>query len=326
MHDGSREVKLFPGLSLILLAAPHLFGELKSGSFFEVTVKISLEDGAPLNSSPIIDLHVAGSEESCVGFQDFANGTVRLQVPPLVLRGVTQSGCQISVILSGYKRFTGYVRDGSVVTLRRNGPNEDSSVSALSLAVPASAKKEYASGEGAASKNKWALAESHFQRAISQYPQYSMAWSELGQAMQEQGNWDGAKASFNKARELDPAYIKPIVQLAAVGSLQHQWQDEMNFSEEALKLHPVDFPAVYYYHAEAVFHLGKLDDSERLTREALQLDPGVICPESLVLLGSIFEKQGNAHDAAIEYKNYLELAPKGLKAAEAKQALARLRN
>ncbi len=289
----------------------------------EITVRIVLQDGSPLTSSPMISLYVPGALDVCSREQSFMDGTIRLRIPPLIIRGERQVGCHISVRLSGYREFTGYVQDGTFITLHRRGPNEGSSISAGSLNAPADAKKEYEAGEAAATKKKWSLAEEHFRAATVLYPPYAMAWSELGQALQEQKQWDGAVAAFNQARQIDPMYIKPVVQLAEVSSLQQHWQEERRFSEEALKLHPVEFPAAYYYHAEAAYHIGSLEDAEQFTREALKLDPGITCPESLVLLGAIFEKQGNPHDAAIEYKNYLKIAPHGVQIAEAKEGWAR---
>jgi Flp pilus assembly protein TadD len=318
-----------PSITFCLIAFSGLLcwgraaGRAPSPRDSEITARIVLQDGSPIASSPMISLHVPGAEDVCRDEQFFMDGTIRLLVPPVFIRGERQVGCHITVRLSGYREFTGYVQDGTFITLHRIGPNEGSSISAGSLNAPPDAKKEYEAGEAAASKNKWPVAEEHFRAATALYPQYAMAWSELGQVLQEQKQWDAALEAFNKAHAIDPMYIKPIVQLAQVSSLQQHWQDERRFSDEALKLHPVEFPAAYYYHAEAAFHVGSLEDAEQFTREALKLDPGITCPESLVLLGAIFEKQGNPHDAAIEYKNYLKIAPHGAQSAEAKEGYAR---
>jgi tetratricopeptide (TPR) repeat protein len=148
----------------------------------------------------------------------------------------------------------------------------------------------------------------------------------LGQALQNQGRIAEAEEAFRKAREADPGYIKPIVQLAAASRAQQRWDEERKFSEEALRMNPVEFPAVYYYQAEATFHQGTLGDAQRLTRQAIELDPGGTCPESLVLLGKIYERQGDASGAKVEYRSYLNLAPRGSQAGEAKEALARLKH
>jgi tetratricopeptide (TPR) repeat protein len=303
-----------------------VFAVLSAGQrgLLEVTARIVLEDGSPLTSSPLF-LSVPGSQANCVGQQFFMGGTLRLRISPIPIQGEPQQGCDISVVLSGYRRFTGYVKEGTVIVLRRIGPNEGSSISAVSLNAPVDARKQYEAGESAAGKRKWPLAEEHFRNAVALYPQYALAWSELGQVLQQEGRLPEATEAFLKARAADSVYIKPVVQLARASSLQGNWEDEMRISEEALKMHPVEFPAAYYYHAEAVYHLGKLEDAERLTREALRLDPGGTCPESVVLLGEIFERQGNTHDAIIEYRNYLKVAPHGEQAKQVRDALARLK-
>ena len=291
----------------------------------EITAKIVLEDGSPLTSSPLVSSQASGFVNACGIQQSFLDGTLRLSVPPVFRAGERQMGCYVSVMLPGYRMFFGVVQDGTLITMRRLGPNEGSSISAVSFNAPASARRQYESGESASAKKKWPQAEERFRAALSIYPQYAMAWSELGQALQEEGRLNDAVEAYNKAREADPSYIKPVVQLAGAASLQQRWDDEMRLSEGALKMHPVEFPAAYFYHAESTYHLGKLEDAERLTREAIRLDPGGTCPESMVLLGSIFEKQGNPHDALVEYRAYLKLAPHGARSQQAKDAVARLK-
>jgi tetratricopeptide (TPR) repeat protein len=311
-------------LTTRLLSAQGNIGDSSVG--IEITAKLVLEDGSPLMSSPIVSLFIPGSEDRCTRQELFMDGTIRLVVPREIIHGARQTGCHISVMLTGYRKFTGFVQEGTLITLRRLGPNEGASVSASSLNAPANARKEYESGESAAARKKWRQAEEHFHAAASLYPPYALAWSELGQALQEQGRVDEATEAYKKARAADPLYIKPIVQLAGASGAQQRWDEEMRLSQEALEMHPVEYPAAYFYRAEAAYHLGKLEDAERFTREALELDPGGTFPQSLVLLGTIFENQGNPHDAIIEYRNYLDIAPDGSKAAEVKKALARLKH
>jgi len=305
---------------MMLVSALSVFGQI--GGNLEITAKVVLEDGSAMKTSPMVSLLVPGALDLCSARELFMDGTLRLRVPPRLIQGERQMGCRISIALTGYKTFTGYVKDGTLITLQRVGPHEGVSVSAAQLNIPADAKKEYENGEASAAKRKWPRAEEHFKAALALYPQYAMAWSELGQALMEQDRLDDARGALEKALLADASYGKAMVQLAAVSGLQNRWDDERRNSEEAIRLNPAEFPAAYYYQAEATYHIGKLEDAERFTRRALQLDPGITCPESLVLLGQIFEKQGNPKDAAIEYRNYLKIAPKGTRASEAKEKLA----
>lgn len=302
-----------------------LQGLSQSNSSFEVTAKIVLEDGSAIHSAPMISLLVPGAEDLCLGREFFLDGTLRLQVPHKFIHGERQIGCQISVQLTGYAPFTGPVADGSVIRLRRAGPQHESgaSVSAVRLNIPDDARKEYELGEAALAKKKLPKAEEHFKAALSLYPRYALAWSELGQTFDEQQRLPEALDAFEKARAADPSYAKALVQLCLAYGAQNRWDEQRQTGQAAIKMNAIEFPSAYYCSAEADFHNGKLDDAERATRQSLRIDPNHPYLESLVLLGQIFEKQGNSRDAVTEYKNYLEMAPHGPKAAAAKEGLAR---
>jgi len=312
---------------VILFAASATFALSQNAvRFTEITAKIALEDGSALVSSPLI---LVDPGYDCQA-QSFLDGTLRIRVPYLVtgqmVNGHTAPGCSISVRLTGYQPFKGWVEDGALIKLYRIGPHEGASVSKNSLDAPSNAGKRYESGESAAAKGKWSQAEEQFRAALAIYPQYASAWSELGRALQRQNRLNEAVDALNKACETDPQYIKPVAQLAEIAGLQQRWQDEMRLSQQVLKMHPVGFTTAYFSYAQAAFHIGSLEESEKLTREAIRLDRDAQCPESMVLLGTIFEKQGNGPDAVVEYKAYLKLSPHGPEAAYAKEALARLKN
>jgi hypothetical protein len=131
--------------ALIMLSALLAFAQPDSqdsaDAYLEITAKVVLEDGSPLVSSPMVLLHQPGFESQCAGQQLFKGGTLVLRVR----RG--SAGCDLSILLTGYRKFTGYVHDGTLITLRRTGPGEGSSVSIVSLNAPANARKEYGGNE-----------------------------------------------------------------------------------------------------------------------------------------------------------------------------------
>jgi len=308
-------------LCAILLAASTAIALPQNAvRFTEITAKIALEDGSGLVSSPLVLVEPGYDCQA----QSFLDGTLRIRVPYLV-SGHTAPGCQISVRLTGYQLFKGWVEDGALIKLYRIGPHEGAVVSKNNLDAPSNARKRYEAGESLAAKGKWPQAEEQFRAALAIYPHYASAWSELGRALQQQNRLNEAADALNKAREADPQYIKPVAQLAEIAGLQQRWEDEMRLGQQVLQLHPLGFTTAYFSLAQAAFHLGSLEQSEKLIRQAISLDVDAQCPESMVLLGMIFEKQGNAPDAVVEYKAYLKQAPHGPEAEHAKQALARLR-
>lgn len=305
-----------PG-GLVLLLAMAACAQVR---YTEIVAHIVLEDGSPMTTSPLI---VVEPGSGCSA-QSFLGGTVRLRVP-YVLTGNNDLYCPVTVRLTGYRAFTGPVRDGAQIKLFRLGPHEDDTVSKAGVSIPVEARRLYESGESLASRKKWTEAEERFRAAVAQYPGYAVAWSELGRALQQQGRLEEAVAALNQARDTDRGYMKPLVQLAEIAGLQRRWKDELELSRQALALHPAGFTAAWFECAQAAYELGFVEEAEKLARESVRLDRDVQSPEAMVLLGRIFEKRGNAADAVVEYKAYLKAAPRGAEAEFARQAVVRLK-
>ncbi len=320
-------------VALVATAAASLFsqggmisdsGGESAAHYVEGTARIVLEDGSALRTAPLIMSECPTADPNCkCQTQFFLGGTLSFRVTNTFSSPGT---CFISVRLTGYQTVKAYIHDGTVIKLYRTGPNEDVSVSASSLQVPPEAKKHYESGESSAAKGKLQQAEAQFHAALAIYPNYALALSELGWVLRRQGRLSEAIEALQKARAADSQYVKPVIELAEIAGMQQRWEDEMRLSQQALKMGPAGTPATYYYYAQAAFHSGMPEEAEKLAREAVAFDSTGECPQSMVLLGEIFEKQGNAADAVVEYKAYLKLAPHGPEALHAKEALARLKN
>jgi tetratricopeptide (TPR) repeat protein len=320
---------VFFGLALVIAAAGSLFSQggvaSESGregtGRYEGTARIVLEDGSALRAAPLIMTECPTADPNCqCQTQFFLGGTLTFHNSP------SSGSCFISVRLTGYQTVKTYIRDGTGIKLYRAGPNEDVSVSAASLYAPPDARKHYESGEAAAAKSKWLQAEAQFHSALAIYPNYAVALGELGRVLRQQDRLSEAVEALNKARDADPQYVKPVIQLAELAGMQQRWEDEARLSQQALKMRPAGTAATYYYYAQAAFHTGTPEQAEKLAREAIATDAMGECPQSMVLLGEIFEKQGNGSDAVVEYKAYLKMAPHGPEAQHAKEALARLKS
>ncbi len=142
---------------LVLLSSASAFSQ-GNVRYTEITAKIVLEDGSTPHSSPLIMADCAT--------QSFLNGTITLRVP-YSLTEQTQQRCLVSVRLTGYQPFKGWVEDGTLITLYRAGPHEGNTVSTNTLHAPAAARKRYEAGEAAAARKKWPLAEEQFRAAQS---------------------------------------------------------------------------------------------------------------------------------------------------------------
>ncbi len=287
-----------------------------------ITIHLVLEDGSPLPAPPMIRVEPI-DREYCRIADSFRSGTVQF----FVVAGLSaqrEPACLISVSLPGYRGFRGWVADRERLVLKRIGVNEGSSVSLASLNAPEPAHKAYYAGEKALAKHKLKEAEKQFDEAVRVYPQYALAWSELGSALEQDGRLDEAVAALKHAREADPKYIKPLVQLTELAIRQQRWAEAKDLADQAMTLQPAEFPAAYFYRAKIAYELHD-PNAERFAREAIHADPGGENPDSLFLLGSIMAERGDPIDAIVELKSYLSAAPKGEHAQAAKNEIARLK-
>jgi Flp pilus assembly protein TadD len=252
----------------------------------------------------------ARSDESvCRVANVFKNGSIRLEIPPDATSGTvnqpreepnpTRDSCfLLKVMLPGYRSYSGNVRDQQVIVLSRLGEHEGSTVSVTSLSAPEKAKKAFERAESAVSRQKWPVAQRYFERATSLYPAYAMAWSDLGTTMEAQGRTDDAATAYHKAADADPKYIKPLVQLAGLAGKQQHWEVERQNAALALKLHPVEFPSVYFYLAEANFQLGHYVEAEEAARGAIEIDQHHEFPQVYLLLAAVQAQKGDRDAAA----------------------------
>ncbi len=300
--------------------APHLVS---------ITVKVIAEGGESAGVAPLV-MDLQSDDAVCRVANVFKNGSIRLEIPApekqaKMNNDAAQSTCFLSkVMLPGYRSFSGVVHDQQVIVLNRLGEQEGSTVSVTSLSVPEKAKKAYERAEAAMSRQRWAEAEKHFGQATTIDPNYAMAWSELGIALERQDKLAEAADAYRKAAVADTKYIKPLVQLAGLAGRQQHWEDERREAAAAMPLHPVEFPGAYYYFAEANFHLGHYAEAEDGARGAIAVDQHREFPRAYLLLATVLAQKGDRDAVVKELREYLKAAPDADDTVRIKEQLARL--
>ncbi len=301
--------------------APHLVS---------ITIKVALEGGESLPVAPMV-MDSRDEDGVCRLANVFKDGSIRLEIPApresqdKVASGPAKATCFLRrIMLPGYRSFSGTVQDQQVIVLARLGEHEGSTVSVTSLSAPEKARKAYEHGEVALARQKYAEAQKHFEQATGSYPEYAMAWSELGTALERQGQMSAAAEAYRKASAADAKYIKPLAQLASLAGRQQHWEDERAEAAAALKLHPIEFPVVYYCLAEASFRLGRYPEAENAARGAIEVDLHREFPQAYLLLAAVLAQKGD-HDAVVkELREYLKAAPQADDAPQIRQQVARL--
>jgi tetratricopeptide (TPR) repeat protein len=174
------------------------------------------------------------------------------------------------------------------------------------------------------SQSKWGSAQKEFDRAVAIYPDYALAWSELGEALRQQTKLKEAVAACERALQIDPKYLKPYQQLARLALAGNRPEDAVHLTERAMELNPVEFPGIYFYHAVANYNLKRFDPAEKSARRAIALDADREIPIAESLLGSVLAAKGDAKGAIEHFRKYVALSPKATDVPNIESRIAEL--
>ncbi|MCS7313928.1 MAG: tetratricopeptide repeat protein [Bryobacterales bacterium] len=222
-------------------------------------------------------------------------------------------GCELRAVLPGYRsdpvplagRRLMDNPDVGTIVLRRLAKVEGTVISATTLAAPKDARKAYEKGLEALKRKKLDEARKQLERAVALYPQYAVAWYELGRIHQEQNNREKAREAYGKALEADAKFMKPYLQLALLSAQDRNWQEVADTTDRLLRLDPFDYPLAYFFNSVANFNLRKLDAAERSAREGIKLDERNQIPKMRHLLGVILANKQDYAAAAELLRTYL---------------------
>jgi tetratricopeptide (TPR) repeat protein len=290
--------------------------------------QIVTEDGSPLPTSPqIIPSLSERLESECAIVNIFGNGSVQYLVNyrSRAYDPATADMCSVTIRLKGFQTAQVTLRNDATIVLKHSGVlREGSTVTASSLNAPEPAKKAFGKGVNAMGDEKWAAAQKNFEKAVEIYPEYAMAWSDLGEALRRQSKPMEAREAWEKAVAVDPKYIKPYVQLAMLDLDEKRADDAATIAGKAVALNPLEFPDLYFYNAMANYNLKHYDVAETSARRATELDSAHEIPRAELLLGSVLIARGDRSGALAHFRKYLELVPKAQDAEQVRRAIAQL--
>jgi tetratricopeptide (TPR) repeat protein len=211
--------------------------------------------------------------------------------------------------------------DMGFIRLRRIGHVEGFTISATSAAAPEPAKKALDKGLELQRKNKWEAAQESLQKAVQIYPQYAVAWFELGRVQLQRRDINNAKRSFAQSLAADAHYANPYFPLARIAAQEQRWQDMADLTSKLLAVSPSGFPEAWYFNSVAQYNLGKLPEATNSAREGLKIDGEHHYPKLEYLLGLLLEEQRDYAGAQQHMQNYLHLVNNPRDVEEAKRQL-----
>ncbi len=213
------------------------------------------------------------------------------------------------------------------VTLRRKGQPAivkatSSTVAAVRLNVPPKAVKELEKGARALAARSFPEAQRSFEKAIEIYPNYDMAYNNLGVTLIEQGNVQGARQAFAKAATLNTSFARAFINLAKLDLAQKDYASAQAFLSKALTSDPLNAQAVFLS-AQAHFFSDQLDEVIADVKKLHSL-PHAEYGLGHYLAGKAHASKGSSNEAIQELQLFITEDPKDPNHAAAQELAARL--
>jgi len=218
----------------------------------------------------------------------------------------------------------------SIITISLGGPSSSSSrrsaspsISVGELAdVPKGARKEFELASKAAQENKTQQAIEHLRKAISIYPGFVMARSDLGAQLMAQGKLEEAAEELRQAILLDEKAFNPKLNLGIVLVEQQRFVEAADVLERAVSLNP-ESAAGRLYSGEAQMAVGNLENAEKDLKAAYSLG-GSSYSLALFYLGQLYMSRGSRELALSSFENYLREVPNAANADQVRKLIVML--
>ncbi|HET6850967.1 MAG TPA: tetratricopeptide repeat protein [Pyrinomonadaceae bacterium] len=198
------------------------------------------------------------------------------------------------------------------------------SVAELRQAVPAAAKKQYELGLKSVAKGDVNTAASRFETALSIYPEYLAARNDLGAQYLKLKRIDEAEKHFQTVLEKDPKNFNAQFNLGLVRIERKAYADAISELNKSIVIDSTR-PVARLWLGFALLESGDPGNAERELTKALVMG-GPQCVAAQYHLARIYLARGDKNEALRSLHAYLDEAPKGEYAADAKQLEKQIRS
>jgi tetratricopeptide (TPR) repeat protein len=205
-----------------------------------------------------------------------------------------------------------------------NRPGKVVSAAELRQSIPSAAKKHYELGLKLVGKGDFQKAATHFQDALSIYPEYLAARNDLGAQYLKLKRIDEAEKHFQTVLNNDPKNFNAKFNMGLVQVERHDYTEALSLLNQAVALDSTR-PVARLWIGIAKLELGDLETAEAELTRAL-ITGGADCVAAHYHLARIFMNRGDLNEAARSVKSYLQLAPRGELVNEAKALAQQVEN
>jgi tetratricopeptide (TPR) repeat protein len=207
------------------------------------------------------------------------------------------------------------------ILLRPVAKDQSVILSATDANIGPAAKKDFERGLDLASAGKWREAIKAMQKATSEEPKFATAWLSLGTLQVAQNQTAEAIKSFTSAIAADEKFATPYIELAVLETGPPQWDKVAEHTGKAISLDPDSFPRAYYLNAMANIRLKNAAAALKASAEGIRVDPDHLYPDLQYMNGVILINTGDPSHGRAQLESYLEIAPNGDNADNARAQL-----
>ncbi|MBZ5513340.1 MAG: tetratricopeptide repeat protein [Acidobacteriia bacterium] len=175
--------------------------------------------------------------------------------------------------------------------------------------APKKAREEYSIGMGAFAKGEYASARGHLEKAITDYPCFARAHTQLALTLIGMGSSSQAEAPLRKSIECDPGYYEAHLVLGQLFNQEKKFEESEKILTEGLRLSPASWQ-FYYQLGVAHFGLRQYDKADLDYQKALSFNP-TPPPEDHVKVADVYLAQEAYDKAYAQMQAYLQAEPSG---------------
>jgi Flp pilus assembly protein TadD len=209
------------------------------------------------------------------------------------------------------------------IRLRLKGEAKSAGVFNAELAnVPARAVAFYNKAQEQAANPKAAIEQ--LQKAIAEYPNFMLAYNELGVQYLRLGELNKADESLAKAMKLAPDSATPLLNHGILLTVMGKFPLAVTELQTALKEKDQSANG-HLYLGQALANLGHFAEAETQLTRAIELG-GEEAKDAHRFLGGIYLQRGEREKALAEFETYLKLAPKAKDADNIRELIRRSKN
>lgn len=208
--------------------------------------------------------------------------------------------------------------------LKSTGEYKSAVVDSRLANVPAHALEHYNKAVELAKGGKRKDAIEQLKQAVSDYPDFMLAYNEMGVQYLRLGELEKAEESLRSALKIKPDAFEPLMN-HGIALVRLKRFDEAEPELRAAVKQKDQSDGGHFYLGQALAYLQRYDEAEKELNLAIQLGGDDKMKEAHRYLAGVYNAQGDKKRAISELETYLKLAPNSKDADHLRQLIQQLR-